>query len=110
MIIIYSYRVEKKSKWKKILIFIVAMIIVSFFSIKIYDIYLGVEVKSYGTTDKIENSNNENISNTNDIIDILDKATKNVVGISKIKSNGSTIFSSKTNEEELGLGSRSDCF
>lgn len=105
MINIYSYRVEKKHKFRNILIFIIAMIVVSFFSIKIYDIYLGVEVKSYGATDNNKNINEEKENNTTDATQILENATKNVVGISKIKNNGSTIFSSKTDEEQLGLGS-----
>lgn len=105
MINIYSYRVEKKHKFRNILIFIIAMIVVSFFSIKIYDIYLGVEVKSYGATDNTKNMNEEKENNTTDATQILENATKNVVGISKIKNNGSTIFSSKTDEEQLGLGS-----
>lgn len=105
MIVIYSYRVEKKHKFRNILIFIIAMILVSFFSIKIYDMYLGIEVKSYGTTENLKNMNAEQKDDTNDAPQILENATKNVVGISKIKNNGSTIFSSKTNEEQLGLGS-----
>lgn len=106
MIVIYSYRVEKKSKWKKVLLFIVIMILVSFFSIKIYDIYLGIEVKSYGTTENKENVAEE-IKDTSsaDVSQVLENATKNVVGISKLKNNGNTIFSSSANEEELGLGS-----
>lgn len=105
MIVIYSYRVEKKHRFRNILIFIIAMIIVSFFSIKIYDIYLGTEIKSYGATDNIKNVSEEKENNTTDATQILENATKNVVGISKIKNNGSTIFSTKTNEEQLGLGS-----
>lgn len=105
MIIIYSYRVEKKHKLRNVLIFIVAMIIVSFVSIKIYDIYLGIEVKSYGTTENVQNINEGIAENTNDASQILENATKNVVGISKIKNNGSTIFSSKADVEQLGLGS-----
>lgn len=105
MIVIYSYRVEKKHKFRNILIFIIAMILVSFFSIKIYDMYLGIEVKSYGTTENLKNMNAEQKDDTTDAPQILENATKNVVGISKIKNNGSTIFSSKTNEEQLGLGS-----
>lgn len=105
VIVIYSYRVEKKHKFRNILIFIIAMIAVSFFSIKIYNIYLGIEVKSYGTTDNSGNSNNVVENTTSDSSEILENATRSVVGISKIKNNGSTIFSSSANEEQLGLGS-----
>lgn len=105
MIIIYSYRVEKKHKLRNILVFVIVMILVSFVSIKIYDIYLGVEVKSYGTTQNSDNINEQIARKENDNSNILENATKNVVGISKIRNNGSTIFSSKTNEEQLGLGS-----
>lgn len=105
MVIIYSYRVEKKHKLRNVLIFIIAMILVSFISIKIYGIYLGIEVKSYGTTEDSGNANEEIARIENDNSQILENATKNVVGISKIRNNGGTIFSSKTNEEQLGLGS-----
>ena len=100
VIIIYSYRVEKKHKFRNILIFLIAMILVSFFSIKIYNIYLGIEVKSYGTTQDTPSIKEENNNDTNDTPQILENATRNVVGISKIKNNGSTIFSTKTNEEQ----------
>ncbi len=102
----YSYRVEKKSKWKKVLLFLIIIALVSFFSIKIYDIYLGIEIKSYGTIENAEKENTLITSNSNeDITQILANTTQNVVGISKIKKNGSTIFSSTANEDELGLGS-----
>lgn len=102
----YSYKVEKKSKWKKVLFFLVIISLVSFFSIKIYDIYLGIEVRSYGTSEITEKNSNLESSNSNeDITNILENTTKNVVGISKIKKNGSTIFSSNADEEKLGLGS-----
>lgn len=105
VIIIYSYRVEKKHKLRNTLLFIIAMILVSFASVKIYDTYLGIEVKSYGTTENSNNMNEGIIKAEIDHSQILENATKNVVGISKIRNTGSTIFSSKTNEEQLGLGS-----
>lgn len=105
VISIYTYKVEKRGKVKKILLFILAMIIVSFSSIKIYDFYLGVDVKSYGTSQNLEQPNVVVEDTTNDVSQVLDNATKNVVGISKIKNNGVTVFSSKASKEDLGLGS-----
>lgn len=82
------------------------MILVSFFSIKIYDMYLGIEVKSYGSSENISNDMQTEMNKSETKIEqILEKTTKNVVGISKIKNNGNSIFSSKTNEETLGIGS-----
>lgn len=102
----YAYKVERRSKWKKVLLFLLTMAIVSFFSIKIYDMYLGIEVKSYGSSgNSLNNTQTEVDRDENKIEQILEETTKNVVGISKIKNNGSSVFSSKTNEESLGLGS-----
>ena len=101
----YSYKVEKRGKFKKIILILILMAIVSFTSIKLYDFYLCVEVESYEAPDNSQKISKEEISNKAQIPDVLEEATKKVVGISKIKNNGSTIFSSKTTEEELGLGS-----
>ncbi len=105
MISIYSYRVERKSKFKKIMLTLLLMAISSFVSIKIYDFYLGIEVESYGSNNETKENVQEENNSTSDLTETLEKATQNVVGISKLKNSGSTIFSSKTNEEELGLGS-----
>lgn len=102
MIYIYYYEVKKKGKFKKVIFIFLLMIIVSVVSIKLYDIYLGTEVKSYNDVESINNIEKEIYG---DISDILEKATLNIVGISKIKNNGTTIFSLNTTEEELGIGS-----
>ena len=105
MINIYSYKVERKSKFKKIMLTLLLMALASVISIKVYDFYLGTQVQSYGSDNNEPKENVQIENNTGNLPETLEKATQNVVGISKLKNNGSTIFSSKTNEEELGLGS-----
>ena len=83
------------------------MIFVSAASIFIYNMYINIDVYS-----KDENSGavrlsqnlilDENKDNI-DITDILDKTIKCVVGISKIKNTGNSIFLNNSTKE-LGLG------
>lgn len=105
MICIYYYKAEKKKKWKSVLFVIIAMVLVSIVSIKLYDMYLKIEVKSYGVSKNNENIVEESTVGNLTVEQMLENTTKNVVGISKIKNNGSTIFSNRTTEEELGIGS-----
>lgn len=106
MIIIYSYRVERGGKLKKIMILIVIIALVSFFSIKIYNMYLGIEVESYGNNSNADETRDksEKVIDEDSLINALNNATSCVVGISKIKNNGTSIFLNN-GTEELGLGS-----
>ena len=104
----YEYK-KRPSKLKKFLIYFILIIIVSALSIFIYDMYVNIDV--YSTEQNNENNNAVRMSNIEqmknedekDITKILEETIKCVVGISKIKNNGSSIFLNNSTAE-LGLG------
>ena len=94
----------KKVKYILKKIFIIFLI--AFFSIIIYQLFMDIKNISeneqiYGT--KLSADEDE-ISNKKDISSVIERASKCVVGISKIKSLGSSVFTSDS-AENLGLGS-----
>ena len=84
---------------------IIIVFFIAFITIFLYKTF--VEIDDYnkdeifGTKLSADEENNENINN---ISDIIENASKCVVGISKIKTLGSSVFTSNSSEE-LGLGS-----
>ncbi len=100
----YEYR-PRKNIFLRALIIITLMVLVSALSIYIYDMYSKIEVYSYSNTPSYNaarvsyKKDEEEI----DTLDMLENITKCVVGISKIKNNGSTIFLNDSTKE-LGLG------
>ncbi len=99
---IYS---QRRKKVKKIL-FIAAIVIIIILSIiKIYQIYAKIDIT--GFNDGIEKmnitvaeKNNEDLT----IVEMLENATDTVVGVSKLKDNGDTIFT-KDGVSKMGIGS-----
>ena len=93
-------------KLKYILKKIITIIFIAFISIFLYQIFIELkqttyQEKTYGTkisADDALEDNNEDIST------IIENASKCVVGISKIQSLGSSVFTSNSSQE-LGLGS-----
>ena len=82
------------------------IILISIFSIFLYKIFIDLKQnpyqdENYGT--KLS-ADEEVDKNTEDISRVIEKASKTVVGISKIKSLGSAVFTSDSSEQ-LGLGS-----
>lgn len=104
----YEYK-KRPSKLRKILIYFILIIIVSALSIFIYDMYVNIDV--YPAEQNNENNNTVRLSNIEqlnnkeeqDIANVLEKTIKGVVGISKIKNTGSSIFLNNSTSE-LGLG------
>jgi S1-C subfamily serine protease len=102
----YSYQ-KRGSKIKKIITLLVLMIVVSATSIYVYDIYINIDIGNY----KKDNNSAERISaeqelvipEKQDMMLTLEETTKCVVGISKIKNTGNTIFSGD-GTQTLGLG------
>ena len=101
---------KKRKNYKKriIVIAIIAMFlwIAGFY---IYITYKNIEIDTidYQAT-KLESTTNEQTveseeENSEKVADIIEETTRKVVGISKLKNTGSSIFS-KTTETELGLG------
>lgn len=103
----YEYK-ERRGTFKKVVILFFLMIVVSALSIFIYNMYINIDVYS-----KEENENNkgairlsQNINQEEqeeDITSVLEKTIKCVVGISKIKNTGNSIFLNNSTQE-LGLG------
>ena len=106
----YKYK-KRPSKIKKFFLIFLFMVVVSALSIFIYNMYINIEVYSKNDSDDdssaIRLSQNINLDENNiqepDITEILEKNIKSVVGISKIKNTGNSIFLNNSTQE-LGLG------
>ena len=107
---VFYLKKKKRKNYKKriIVIAIIAMFlwIAGFY---IYITYKNIEIDTidYQAT-KLESTTNEQTveseeENSEKVADIIEETTRKVVGISKLKNTGSSIFS-KTTETELGLG------
>ena len=103
----YEYK-KRQSKIKRFFLILLLIVFVSALSIFIYNMYESTEIyskenegSSYEATKLSRNINLEN--QANDITDVLDKTIKCVVGISKIKNTGNSIFL-EGSTKELGLG------
>ena len=94
----------KKKKFKYIIKKILGVILIAFFSIFIYQIFEEIKNNNnsndiYGTKLSADEGESNNINATY----IINNASKCVVGISKIKDNGSSAFLTNS-AESLGLG------
>ena len=104
------YRYEKKeSKFKKIILILFLIISVSATSIYLYDMYLKINV-NYSTKAKTEENgavrlSNETKNESKTVTKMLENVTKSIVGISKIKYTGDSIFETNATENlSLGTG------
>lgn len=103
----YSYE-KRESKAKKVLKTLLLIIVVSASSIFLYNMYLNIKVKSdvdnidgAGTAIRLSAEQEEET----DISSTLEDTTKCVVGISKLKNNGDSIFvANATKDLSLGTG------
>ena len=103
----YSYE-KKTSKLKYVLITITLMILSSAVSIYIYSIYSKIDINNQVTTPdsqssairlSIQDNTNSNMTNT------LEDVSKCVVGISKVKNKGDSIFETNATQNlSLGTG------
>ena len=105
----YEYK-KRPSKLKKVIVLTLLIIIVAITSIFIYDMYININVYSSDANNDsskvVRLASNENaldLNSQNEITKILDDTIKSVVGISKIKNNGSSIFLNNSTYN-LGLG------
>lgn len=87
--------------WEAVFIFIVATA-----SIVLYDMYINVDVEEYKDyqIEKTSKSKEVNVENVSDISETLENVSRSVVGISKIVTNDTGIFSLNA-EKTLSLGS-----
>lgn len=101
----YEYK-KRQSKFKKFITLFILIIVVSAASIFIYDMYVNIDVYSTEQNNqavRLSNTENIDIINEKDITKILEETIDCVVGISKIKNTGNSIFLNNSTAE-LGLG------
>lgn len=102
-------RRKQKNTLTKILIITILTVSILMLSFFLYITYQNIEIDSqeYITTKTQSTDNAQTVENVNEdsknVADIIEDTTKKVVGISKLKNAGSSIFS-KSQESELGLG------
>ena len=102
-------RTKKKNNTKKIISRIIILAISIIIGYYLYYTYTKIEVnpQSYETQRIQSTVNEQTVENvekkSKNVADILEKTMESVVGISKLKDNGSSIFSTST-ETSLGLG------
>lgn len=100
----YKYN-KRKNNIGKIMGIILLMIITGGISIFVYDMYVNTsnysneQISGIRTSYAVENEGDLN----NDITSVLENTLKSVVGISKIKNTGNSIFLNNSTSE-LGLG------
>lgn len=102
----YEYK-KRQSKFKRIFLNFILIIIVAAASIFIYDMYTNIDVYSVEEEEnkaiKLSSNKSDIQSEEEDVTKVLEKTIKCVVGISKIKNTGSSIFLNNSTSE-LGLG------
>ena len=102
-------RRKKKSNLKKVIITVCILIFLWIFGFYLYISYNQIEIddNNYTATKTISTKNEQTVEkveeNNNKIADMIEEVTESVVGISKLKNAGNSIFS-KSTAEELGLG------
>lgn len=102
----YEYK-KRTSTLKKIIYLVILVASVAAISIFLYDMYININVYPSGETGKAVRlsypEENDNQIQEEKTTGVLDKAIKSVVGISKIKNTGNSIFLNNS-AENLGLG------
>ncbi len=102
-------RRKQKNTLTKILIITIVTVSIGILSFFLYITYQNIEINSQDyTVAKTQSTVNaqivENVEeDSKNVADIIEDTTRKVVGISKLKNAGSSIFS-KSQESELGLG------
>ncbi len=102
-------RLKKTNPKKKITIISILIVLLWIFGFYIYNTYRNIEInnQNYETTKLQSTQSVQTVENVNEksqtIADMIESTTKCVVGISKLKTAGNSIFST-SNESELGLG------
>ncbi len=98
-------KMNKQGKFKKFMVIILILIVASLVSFKLYKIYAKIEIQNYMN---LQENNEITVGEKNNqdatISQMLDVTTKTVVGISKLKENGNTIFT-ENGVSQMGIGS-----
>ncbi len=104
-----SKRSKKKNQIKKAIIICIFIIFLCLISIYLVNTYTKIDISSSNyQTERVQSTVNEQTvekvtENSKNVADTLEETIKSVVGISKLKNTGNSIFSSG-NETSLGLG------
>ena len=102
-------RRAKKSKLRKIIFVSIFLILVWVLGFYLYTTYQNIEINegSYTAERQLSTIGEQTVDNAQEesrtVADMLELTTQKVVGISKLKSAGNSIFSS-SEESDLGLG------
>ena len=100
---------RKKNKSRKIIFISIFLIFIWIFGFYLYTTYQNIEINGSNYTAErqqstIEEQTVEKVEeNSKTVADMIEETTEKVVGISKLKNTGSSIFSSNE-ENDLGLG------
>ena len=100
---------RNKNKSKRIIFVAIFLIFIWIFGFYLYTTYQNIEInESNYTAERQQSTIKEQTvekaeENSNTVADMLEKTTEKVVGISKLKNTGSSIFSN-SQESDLGLG------
>lgn len=104
-----SRRIIKKNKLKKFISISILLTIIFSITIYLYNTYKNIDINNSDyKTEKVQSTINEQtvdkeVESSKNVADVLENIMESVVGISKLKDNGNSIFSS-SNESSLGLG------
>lgn len=103
----YRYKKATEQKFKNAALILVIVVLTSITSIFCYKIYQGIQINTYETqgleAEKTIKSVEKQKEQGKQIAEVIEEVTSSVVGISKIKNAGSTIFL-KDGASRLGLG------
>ena len=103
----YRYKKAGKQKLKNAALIFVIVVLTSIASIFCYKIYEGIQINTYETHGVEAEKTIKTVENLKgqgkQIGDVIEQVTSSVVGISKIKNAGSTIFL-EDGASQLGLG------
>ena len=103
----YKCKKSSKQKLKNLALIFVIMVLTSISSIFCYKIYEGIQINTYETQGAEATKTIKSVETLKEqgkeITEVIEKVTSCVVGISKIKNAGSTIFL-KDGASQLGLG------
>lgn len=100
---IYS---EKNKKIKRMVTVIAIILIILLIGIKLYQIYASIDITKYNTVkaervlQTVKDKNNEDQT----VAEMIENTTDCVVGISKLKDNGNTVFT-QNGVSKMGIGS-----
>lgn len=102
-------RYKKKSVLKNFLLTVIVLVIISAVFIFLYSTYQKIDISdsNYEAEKEVSTVNEQSVENSmqnsKNVSDVLEEMMESVVGISKLKDNGSSIFSN-SDESTLGIG------